>query len=100
VTVNGIDTRYVLGVKVFTTPQMKPHCDRRAANVRENGTASIVDETVRSLLMETYRKARSKAVVDSIMGARFEIVDATHLSSVEETQRFAAFLETFLRENV
>jgi 3-oxoadipate enol-lactonase len=157
VTVNDIDTRYVLGVKVFTTPQMKPHSDKCAVNVRQIGTASIVDESVRSLLTETYRKARpevvkhvdemvartsaqgfasvaeaihdvaprrqstsiktpalvvagrhdadmqpmrSKEVVDSLMDARFEILDAAHLSPAEETQRFAAFLETFLRENV
>jgi hypothetical protein len=100
VTVNGIDTRYVLSMRVFTTPQMKPHSDKCAANVRRNRTASIVDETVRSLLTETYRKTRPEVVVDSIMDARFEILDATHLSPVEETQRFAAFLETFLRENV
>jgi len=62
VTVNDIDTRYVLGVKVFTTPQMKPHSDKCAANVRQIGTASIVDETVRSLLTETYRKARPEVV--------------------------------------
>lgn len=34
VTVNDIDTRHVLSMKVFTTPQMKPYTDKCAANVR------------------------------------------------------------------
>jgi 3-oxoadipate enol-lactonase len=43
---------------------------------------------------------QTKAVVNSIMNARFAILYAPHLSLVEETQRFTALLETFLRENV
>jgi 3-oxoadipate enol-lactonase len=43
---------------------------------------------------------QTKVVADSIMDARFAILDASHLSLVEETQRFTALLETFLRENV
>jgi 3-oxoadipate enol-lactonase len=43
---------------------------------------------------------QSKAVADSIFDARFEILDAAHLSPAEEIQRFTALLETFLRENV
>ncbi|OXC72631.1 hypothetical protein BSU04_40840 [Caballeronia sordidicola] len=46
------------------------------------------------------RSMQTKAVVNSSMNARFAILDASNLSPVEETQRFRALLETFLRENV
>ena len=152
-----LNTLTIVGAPVFTTGQMKPDLDKSAANVRQNGTASIVDETVRSVLTEKYRKAhpevvehvgemvartsvegfarvaeairdfdlreqskliktptlvvagehdlnlspkQTKEVADSILDARFAILDAAHLSPVEETQRFTALLETFLRENV
>jgi 3-oxoadipate enol-lactonase len=39
-------------------------------------------------------------VADSVPDAKLEILDAAHLSPVEETLRFVALLETFLRENV
>jgi 3-oxoadipate enol-lactonase len=41
-----------------------------------------------------------KVVADSYLDAKLEILDAAHLSPVEETLRFVALLETFLRENV
>jgi 3-oxoadipate enol-lactonase len=152
-----LDTLTVVGAPVFTTPEMTPSFNKRAATVRENGTSSIVDETVQSVLTERFRKAhpevvehvgemvertsvegfarvaeairdfdlrgqvisiktptlvvvgkhdvdlppsQSKVVADSIPGAKFEILDAAHLSPAEETQRFVALLETFMRENV
>jgi 3-oxoadipate enol-lactonase len=154
---NMVDTLTVVGAPVFTAPETKPDFDKRAANVRENGTSSIVDETLQSVLTEPFRKAhpevvehvgemvartsvegfakvaeairdfdlrkqvasiktptlvvvgehdvdlppaQSRMVADSISGAKFEILDAAHLSPVEETQRFVALLDTFLRENV
>ncbi|AMM12782.1 MAG: alpha/beta fold hydrolase [Pseudomonadota bacterium] len=152
-----VNTLTVAGAPIFTTSEMKPDFDKRAANVRQNGTSSIVEATVQSVLTERFRKAhpevvehvgemvartsvegfakvaeairdfdlrgrvasinaptlvvagehdvdlpsaQSKVVADSIPGAKFEILDAAHLSPVEETQRFVALLETFLRENV
>ncbi|HEY1609091.1 MAG TPA: alpha/beta fold hydrolase, partial [Paraburkholderia sp.] len=44
--------------------------------------------------------AATKAIADSIEGARFELIDAAHLAPVEGSQRFAALLETFLRAPV
>jgi 3-oxoadipate enol-lactonase len=43
---------------------------------------------------------QTKMVADSTTNAGFAILDAVNLSLVEETQRFTALLETFLRENV
>lgn len=43
---------------------------------------------------------QTKALIDSIKNAGFAILCALHLFLVEETQRFRALLETFLRENV
>jgi 3-oxoadipate enol-lactonase len=152
-----LDTLTIVGAPAFTTPDMKPDFDQRAANVRENGTASIVDETVKSVLTERYRRAhpevvehvgdmvartsvegfakiavairdfdvkrdvasitaptlviagehdkdlppaQTKEVAEAIPGARFEMLDAAHLSPVEESQRFAGLLETFLGKQV
>ena len=41
--------------------------------------------------------ALTKAIADSIEGARFELLDTAHLAPVEGARRFAALLETFLR---
>ena len=152
-----VDTLTVVGAPSFTTANMKPDFDERAANVRRHGTASIVDETVRSVLTEGFRHAhpevveqvgdmvartsvegfaklaeairdfdvrgatsqivtptlviagdqdqdlpaaQTKAVADAIPGAHFEILHSAHLSPVQESQRFTAILETFLREKV
>ncbi len=152
-----LNTLTLVGAPAYTTTDMKPDFDRRAANVRKNGTASIVDETVKSVLTERYRRAhpevvehvgdmvartsvegfakiaeairdfdvkrdvasitaptlviagehdkdlpsaQSKEVADALPGARFEMLDAAHLSPVEESQRFAGILKTFLREKV
>lgn len=57
-----LETLTVVGAPAFTTPDMKPDFDRRAANVRQNGTASIVDETVTSVLTERYRRAHPEVV--------------------------------------
>jgi 3-oxoadipate enol-lactonase len=43
---------------------------------------------------------QTKVVAYSSMNARSAILYASNLSLVEETQRFTALLETFLRENV
>jgi len=40
--------------------------------------------------------AASQAIADAIEGAQFELLDAAHLAPVEQSQRFAALLETFL----
>jgi len=42
----------------------------------------------------------TRALADAIAGARFEILDAAHLAPVEESHRFTALLETFLRQSV
>lgn len=44
--------------------------------------------------------AASKVIADTVPGARFEILDAAHLSPIEDSQRFTAILETFLRSSV
>lgn len=44
--------------------------------------------------------ALSEALAAAIAGAQFEILDAAHLAPVEEPHRFAARLETFLRQSV
>jgi len=43
--------------------------------------------------------ATTEAVARAIDGARFEILDAAHLAPVEESHRFTALLETFLRQS-
>jgi 3-oxoadipate enol-lactonase len=152
-----VDTLTIVGAPARTAEETKPGFDERAAAARANGTGSLVDATMQSVLTPAYRKAhpevvehlseaivrtsdegfakvaeairdfdasgqlagirtpaliiagehdrevppaRTKAVADAIPGARFEILDAAHLSAVEETQGFAALLETFLREKV
>ncbi|MEC5408418.1 3-oxoadipate enol-lactonase [Paraburkholderia sp. MPAMCS5] len=44
--------------------------------------------------------AASQLIADAIEGAHFELLDAAHLAPVEQSQRFAALLETFLERPV
>ncbi|CAB3708791.1 3-oxoadipate enol-lactonase 2 [Paraburkholderia phenoliruptrix] len=44
--------------------------------------------------------AASQAIADAIEGAQFELLEAAHLAPVEQSQRFAALLETFLERPV
>lgn len=44
--------------------------------------------------------AHTEALARAIADARYELLDAAHLAPVEESQRFAALLETFLRQQV
>lgn len=44
--------------------------------------------------------AATQAMAEAIEGAHFEILDAAHLAPVEESHRFTALLETFLRQPV
>jgi 3-oxoadipate enol-lactonase len=44
--------------------------------------------------------ALTQAVANAIADARFELLDAAHLAPVEESHRFTALLETFLRQSV
>jgi 3-oxoadipate enol-lactonase len=44
--------------------------------------------------------ASTQAIADAIEGARFEVLDAAHLAPVEQSQRFAALLESFLERRV
>jgi 3-oxoadipate enol-lactonase len=44
--------------------------------------------------------AAVRVIAESVAGAQFEILDAAHLSPVEQSQRFTAVLETFLRQAV
>jgi 3-oxoadipate enol-lactonase len=44
--------------------------------------------------------AVSKRVSDLVPGARLEILDAAHLSPIEQAQRFTALLEALLRQSV
>ncbi|GAB7527216.1 3-oxoadipate enol-lactonase [Paraburkholderia sp. 2C] len=44
--------------------------------------------------------AATQAIADAIRGARFEVLDAAHLAPIEQSQRFAALLETFLQLRV
>ncbi|WP_322010461.1 3-oxoadipate enol-lactonase [Paraburkholderia sp. J12] len=44
--------------------------------------------------------ALTQRLAQAIAGARLEILDAAHLAPVEESQRFAALLETFLHQSV
>jgi len=46
------------------------------------------------------RPAASQEIADAIEGAHFELLDAAHLAPVEQSQRFAALLETFLERPV
>jgi 3-oxoadipate enol-lactonase len=41
--------------------------------------------------------AQSKVIADTVKGAQFESLDAAHLSPVEQSQRFGALLDSFLR---
>jgi 3-oxoadipate enol-lactonase len=44
--------------------------------------------------------AASKVIADTVPGAHFELLDAAHLSPVEDSQRFTAVLDAFLRGSV
>jgi 3-oxoadipate enol-lactonase len=44
--------------------------------------------------------AAGQAIADAIEGAHFELLDAAHLAPIEQPQRFAALLETFLERPV
>jgi 3-oxoadipate enol-lactonase len=44
--------------------------------------------------------AMNRAIAQAIPGARFETIDAAHLAPIEQSRRFAALLESFLRELV
>jgi 3-oxoadipate enol-lactonase len=44
--------------------------------------------------------AASKVIADTVKGARFELLDAAHLSPIEDAQRFTALLDSFLRNSV
>lgn len=57
-----VNTLTVAGAPIFTTSEMKPDFDKRAANVRQNGTSSIVEATVQSVLTERFRKAHPEVV--------------------------------------
>lgn len=46
------------------------------------------------------RPAASQEIADAIEDAHFELLDAAHLAPVEQSQRFAALLETFLERPV
>ncbi|MDE1178877.1 3-oxoadipate enol-lactonase [Paraburkholderia sp.] len=44
--------------------------------------------------------ADTQTLADAIQGAKFELLDAAHLAPVEQSDRFAALLETFLESRV
>ncbi|CAB3756788.1 alpha/beta fold hydrolase [Paraburkholderia solisilvae] len=44
--------------------------------------------------------AATQAISDAVRGARFELLDAAHLAPIEQSQRFAGLLETFLQPRV
>ncbi|MEQ5840756.1 3-oxoadipate enol-lactonase [Paraburkholderia acidicola] len=44
--------------------------------------------------------AATAAIAEAIKGARYELLDAAHLAPIEQSQRFAAMLETFLQTPV
>ncbi|MCX4163967.1 MULTISPECIES: 3-oxoadipate enol-lactonase [Paraburkholderia] len=44
--------------------------------------------------------AATAAIAEAIEGARHELLDAAHLAPIEQSQRFAAMLETFLQSPV
>ena len=149
-----VETLTVVGAPAFILEDARPTFAQRAASVRENGTASIVDTTLERWLTPDFRKAHpevveqiadtisntpaegfaraaeavsrfdardklptvtkrtlvvagqhdvgtphaaSKVVADVVPGARFELLNAAHLSPVEESQRFSALLGDFLR---
>lgn len=82
-----LETLTVVGAPAFTTADMKPDFDKRAANVRENGTASIVDETVNSVLTERYRRAHPEVVE--------HVGDMVTRTSVEGFARIAEAIRDF-----
>ena len=41
--------------------------------------------------------AAAQVIADAVAGAQFEILDAAHLSPIEQSHRFTALLETFLQ---
>jgi 3-oxoadipate enol-lactonase len=44
--------------------------------------------------------ATTQAIAEEDPDARFEVLDAAHLAPIEQSQRFAAQLETFLETRV
>lgn len=44
--------------------------------------------------------ADTQAIATAIRGTRFELLEAAHLAPIEQSQRFAALLETFLQRRV
>ncbi|KXV15663.1 3-oxoadipate enol-lactonase [Caballeronia megalochromosomata] len=151
-----VESLTVVGAPARIPEDARPTFAQRAASVRENGTASIVDTTLERWLTPEFRKAHpevveqigdtiartpaegfaraaeavsrfdaidklasvkkrtlvvagqhdvgtphaaSKVVSDTVPGARFELLNAAHLSPVEESQRFSALLAGFLRDS-
>jgi 3-oxoadipate enol-lactonase len=149
-----VDSLTAVGAPAFIPEDAQPTFRQRAAAVRENGTASIVDATLERWLTPGFRKAHpevtevigetiaqtpaegfaraaeavsrfdlrsrlegieartlvvagehdcgtlpaaSKVTADTVPGALFEQLDAAHLSPVEQSQRFGALLDGFLR---
>ncbi|SAK42089.1 lactone hydrolase [Caballeronia fortuita] len=149
-----VETLTVVGAPAFIPEEARGTFAQRAASVRENGTASIVDATLERWLTPEFRKAHpevaepigdtiartpaegfaraaeaisrfdardklasvakrtlvvagehdvgtphaaSRLVADTVPGARFELLNAAHLTPVEESQRFSALLGNFLR---
>jgi 3-oxoadipate enol-lactonase len=43
--------------------------------------------------------AASRVIADTVPGAKFELLNAAHLSPVEQSQRFSALLGRFLRDS-
>ncbi|SPB17469.1 3-oxoadipate enol-lactonase [Caballeronia novacaledonica] len=151
-----VESLTVVGAPAFIPEDARPTFARRAASVRERGTASIVEATLERWLTPEFRKAHpevveqigdtiartpaegfaraaaavsrfdardalpsvkkrtlvvagqhdvgtphaaSKLVADAVPGARFELLNAAHLSPVEESQRFSALVAGFLRDS-
>jgi 3-oxoadipate enol-lactonase len=151
-----VETLTVVGAPAFIAEDARPVFAQRAASVRENGTASIVESTLERWLTPAFRKAHpevveqitetivrtpaegfaraaeavsrfdardqlasvqkrtlviagqhdvgttpadAKVVAESVPGAHFEVLNAAHLSPVEESQRFSALLGDFLRDS-
>ncbi|WP_250525305.1 alpha/beta fold hydrolase [Caballeronia sp. GAWG2-1] len=149
-----VDSLTVVGAPAFIPEEAQPTFRQRAASVRENGVASMVDATLERWLTPQFRKAHpevveqigetiaqtpvegfaraaeaisrfnvrdklaaidkstlviagehdsgtphaaSQVIADTVPGARFELLNAAHLSPVEESQRFCALLNDFLR---
>ncbi|KMQ80398.1 Beta-ketoadipate enol-lactone hydrolase [Candidatus Burkholderia pumila] len=44
--------------------------------------------------------AQTKVIADTVQGAQFQLLDAAHLTPVEQSQRFGALLDGFLRNLV